>query len=78
MRRSLDASRGEAAFGADLGCSSKHSAETDRSAVAIPRAGAEKGFSSTAFERELVDPKPMANALFVHSVSYGWRKGIRL
>jgi len=65
VRRSLYVSSGEAAFSADLGCSSKHSAETDRSAVAIPRAGAEKGFSSTAFERELVDPKPKANALYI-------------
>ena len=44
-----------AAFGADLGGSSKHSVE---SAEGL----SEKGSSSTAFERGLVGPKPPANA----------------
>ena len=46
-----------AAFGADLGGSSKHSVESTEDR-------AEKGSSSTAFERGLVGPKPPANALF--------------
>ena len=33
-----------------------------RSFLTRMRAGTEKGFSSTAFERELVDPKPKAKA----------------
>lgn len=54
-----------AASGADLGGSSKHSTESTEGR-------AEKGSSSTAFERGLVDPKSPANAF-----SRAWRHGSR-
>ena len=59
MRRSLDVSRDGAAFGADLGSSSKHSFEKH---VYSDEDRAEKGSSSTAVERGLIDPKPKARA----------------
>lgn len=56
-----------AAFGADLGGSSKHKNE-------ITLGYAEKGSSSTAFVRGLVGPKSRANAIRGHGVTGGDRK----
>lgn len=50
-----------AAFGADLGSSSKHSFEKH---INSDEGRAEKVSSSTAVERGLVDPKPKARASY--------------
>ena len=76
---------GGAAFGADLGSSSKHSAENPCVSIDFqvdidsfesprPEAGADKGFSSTAVERELVGPKLKASPLKHFDVNFFFLK----